>query len=338
MLPLSSNPIDGPIDERQLSGEIRLRYYTADAFKREAPPGDLGSSELWTFAAEFIDMCSAVFVQHNAVRKDHETRDLVLAALLRRALVITESVFSLSYNGLPEGAVGLVRTLLDIELNARLVAADSTDRTAKRYAAYHYFIGRRHGQKMSSDRATRSMLQRYEGAFEEVLDALRRHEEWFQTPGFAEVRDEIDATRPWHGFNRAEEAFKSVGMSTDYHQTYDIGTFFVHATNIDFDFHSIVDGRVMLKPPQTRDEAQLLPTLGTALGHLYKILEVFASDKAIQLEDGVLVVEGHEEPVGAVDAMGIMLGQVLSKYSLPEVDTSDETGEDNAPPLMSNTR
>jgi hypothetical protein len=311
------NPIDDPADEQLLSGELRIGFYTANAFSRDNPPGHVGASEVWSFAPQFVDMCSAIFLQHNAVRSGRETRDLVLAALFRRAIITTESVLNLLYHGMPEGAVGLVRTLLDIELNARLVAGDSTDKMAKRYAAYHYFAGKRHGQKMVSDRDTRSMLQRYEGAFDETLDTLRRHKAWFEAPGFDEVRREIQPGKPWHGYQHAEDAFKAAGMSTDYFQSYDLGTFFVHATNIDFDFDAIVNGRVMLKPLETSNEDYLIPTLGTALGHLHSVLEIFANDKPVSFESGVLVVNGREEPVELIDAMGILLGQVLSRHKLP---------------------
>jgi hypothetical protein len=236
----------------------------------------------------------------------------VLAALVRRALITTEGIVAVLYCGLPEAAVPLLRTLLDIELNARLVARDESEHTAKRLAAYHYFATQQHHEGVLTDRTTRAMLATFEGAKEETPEIARQNKKWFESEGLAEVRNEIVASKPWHGFPSAEDAFRTAGLSEDYYQTYDGATMVVHAANIDFDFHSVVDGRVMLKNPLTADETMLLPTLGVALSHLHEVLTVFVTDKGIVDGEGTVTVGAdHTEPLTTLEAMGFLLAQVV---------------------------
>jgi hypothetical protein len=292
--------------------EITAQVPQVNAFHRESPPGRSFRPELWQFAAQYIDYGCASFAQHNAVRPMSPTRDLVLAALVRRALVVTESVVTLIYRGLPEAALPLLRTILDIELNAKLVARDPAEGTAKCLAAYHYFTSQRHQQRILGDRATRAMLEAFEGATEEAAVIARRNKEWFESPGFAEVREKISAGKPWHGYSSAEEAFRSAGMSEDYFQSYDGGTMFVHVVNIDFDFASIENGRVMLKGPLTSDAMALVPILGVALGHLHEVLTVFLTDKKINDQTGMLSAsDGVSERLSTHEAMGFLLGQTF---------------------------
>lgn len=316
--------IDG---QREVEVEVSIRLPQLDAFNRANPPGASSGAEVWHFATQMIDYGCALFATNNTVRSESPTRDLVVAALLRRALITTEGLLNILYHGLPEAAIPLLRTLLDIEVNAKLVTKDSSEATAKRLAAYHYFAVTRHQHKLLTDPLSRRLLEEFEGGKTEAAGLARKNEDWFEAPGFVDVRDSIVPGRPWHGYARAEDAFAAAGLTTDYFQTYDSGTLFTHAANIDFDFADIVDGQVMLKAPLTADDLQLVTILGVALTHLYAIIKVFVEDKKIQEVEGSFTVDGvREEIVSAMDAISFLLAQAL-----PEAQSKAKHMKSGAP-------
>lgn len=289
-----------------------MRVPQLDAFQRGAPPGRQAPEPIWRFAQELIDFGNSLYVSHRAVRAASPTRDLVMAALVRRALVIAEAIRAVVFRGLPEAALPLLRTLLDVRLSASLIVKDSSEHTAKRLAAYHYFAVQRHQQRILSDPITRDVLEQFEGARDEAVEIARRNKGWFESDTFREVRDEIEAGRPWHGFARVEDAFRAAGLSDDYFQTYDTGSLFTHVANIDFDFDSIVEGRVNLKGLLSKDTRLLGGLLGLAMVHLHAVLGLFVTDKELSLDPGTLIADGkHRERLEAIEAVGILLSRAL---------------------------
>jgi hypothetical protein len=310
--------------------EVEVALPQFPIFARDHPPGASAQHHFWDLVPQIIDYGAAVLNRPWKLRPGQETRDVVTAAIMRRALATTEAIYNLSYHGLPESAMALLRTLLDLELNIRLVTKDSTARTAKRLAAYHYLLGQRHGQRMVASPETRDTFRKTEGVFEEMLDTTRRYKNWLEAPGFDEVRDEVVPGRPWHGFNSAEEAFQSVGMVTDYHQIYDLGTFFVHATNVEFDLAEPQDGHIAVRSPLTDEEPRLLSILGLGVAHFFRILELYVGDRGLEQGKAQLRVEGQEpEEIGEVEAVGILIGQALPATVRPAFG-SDRTDAVNS--------
>src|SRR5215831_15692555 len=109
----------------------------------------------------------------------------------------------------------LMRCLLDIDVNMRLVTRDNSDKTARKLAAYHYFAVKKHQQRILTDPLSRKLVEQFEGGKEETIGIARKNAEWFNAPGFADVRDEIEPGKPWHGYQRAEDAFAEAGLGTD---------------------------------------------------------------------------------------------------------------------------
>ena len=315
-------------EQREVEVEVSVRLPQLDGFARTNPPGASSTSELWHFATQMIDYGCALFATNTAVRAECPTRDLGVAALFRRSLITAEGILTLLYHGLPEAAVPLLRTLLDIEVNTKLVTADTSETTAKRLAAYHYFAVKRHQHKLLSDPLSRRLLEEFEGEKPTAAGLARKNQEWFEAPGFSEVRDSIHAGRPWHGYASVEDAFAAAGLTTDYFQTYDSGTLFTHAANIDFDFADIVDGKVILKAPLTADDRQLVTILGVALTHLYAVMKVFVEDKSIQEVEGSLSVDGKfEEVVTGMTAISFLLAQVMPEAQSKARHTGDAAPE-----------
>ena len=127
----------------------------ADAFRRANPAESEGPAEAWRVARAVVDYGCAILQAGPSLRDNRRLRDAVLAALLRRLLVTSESAITLLSRGLVEPALSQARTPLDIELSFRLICTDPTDIFAKRLAAFHYLTYQRHGQDMLSSRHTR---------------------------------------------------------------------------------------------------------------------------------------------------------------------------------------
>lgn len=313
--------VDESDGARQVEIEVSIELPQLDAFQRSDPPGGRSGSTLWKFAIEMIDYGCSLFATHRTVRDSSPTRDLVVAALFRRALIVSESLRVVLWNGLPEAALPLMRTLLDIAVNMRLVTQDPSETTAKRLGAYHYFAVQRHQERILSDPLSRRLVEEFEGGKAQTVDLARKNALWFESPGFMDVRELIVPGKPWHGYERAADAFAAAGMSTDYYQTYDTATLFTHAANIDFDFADIVDGKVLLKAPLNEQPSQLETVLGVALTHLHAMMAMFVGDKQAVVEKGVVLMDGTiREEVNAMDALAFLLAQSLpeSKAKLRE--------------------
>jgi hypothetical protein len=223
-----------PEEKREVRVSIGYPITEANLFHRDQPARDECPPEFWDIARKIVDHGGALLLTENKVGSDRNIRDLVTAALLRRALIITEGVVTLLAHGLMEPAVALGRVLLDIELNFKLVTADSTQRMAKRLAAYHFMAGQRHGQKMLTNRESRERMASVgDGQLEWMKEVSKSLAKDFESPAFDDVRAGVRPGQPWHGMN-VEEAFKFAGLSVDYYQTYNLQTFFVHTSNIDF--------------------------------------------------------------------------------------------------------
>jgi hypothetical protein len=255
---------------------IEVTLPQADLFVRHQPAVQEGPPKAWDAAVSAIDFACALAAR-SRVRPNHRLRDLVLAALLRRATITTEGIRHLLAAGLLEPAVSAGRTLLDIELAITLIHADSSDTTAHRLAAYHYSSYQRHGQDMLSNRPTREGVLAEGGRVPEIIEVSKAYARLLEEQIFDSVRELIRSGRLWHGHSSAEEAYKAAGLESDYHMTYDGGNWFVHAVNVDFDFDPSQE-HPSLKPFVHRDPSVIQPFLGDALLRLHRIMGLIIED------------------------------------------------------------
>lgn len=263
--------------------EVNLHYALpqADLFFRQQPAIQEGPREKWQAARQLIDFGGALLRAHNQLRPDRRLRDAVLTAILRRALITAESIWALLARGLEESAVALSRSLIDIELNLKLITRDSTDRMAKRFAAYHYYGSQRHGQKMLQDHETRASLTKHYGSIAETIGVARSYAKYLEQPIFDEVRDELKAAKYWHGYASVRDAFEAVGDTATYHTLYDSCTFFVHDTNVDHDFSEILNGELRAKALVERDPKRVQLYLGGMALRLWSILSVYVEERGL---------------------------------------------------------
>ena len=142
-------------DEKRVVGSIDASIPSANCFYRDEPAHLEMRADALQVATQVVDYGCALFQIANSVRAERRVRDLVVAALLRRAVISLEGVRNLVCLGLMEPALGLARTLQDVELSLKLVLRDETDRQAHSLAAWHYLQYQQHGQDMLGSRATR---------------------------------------------------------------------------------------------------------------------------------------------------------------------------------------
>ncbi len=287
----------------------------ADLFQRDLPAHLEGPPAAWNLALEVIDHGCFILRSVNEVREGRAVRDSVTAALLRRVLVTAEGIRVLLTQGLEESAIGLFRTLLDLEVNLRLVTGDEADKMARRLAAFHFLTGRRHFSRVFSHPDTRGQLEEKPKEFEWTRQASRRMKKFFESPAFDDVRDEVRANQHWHGMDNVQTAYEAAGCSSDYIQLYDVYSPFTHGSNPDFDFADIVDGRPVLKALPQRDPTRTLNLLQGMVLKLVQIFELFLQDKgAPQYQPEVEVKsleDGERFSISPVTALQTTIAQVF---------------------------
>jgi hypothetical protein len=268
-------------DDQTIAVEVLGNIPQAELLYRQAPASQEGDPRAWDLAETVVDYAAYLLQEFASLRAGREVRDLTTAALMRRAIITCEGVRRLISLGLEEPAVELLRTLVEIDLNLRLLTADATDRMAKRLAAHHYRATQRQGTKMLSHPPTRARLGGPAADFSWVTAVTRQQKEFFESTNFDEVRAELAGDQHWHGYKSIEDAFEALGMSSDYLQLYSIFSPYVHATNLDVDFDGIDDGRPLLRSLVQRDPSRTLTTLGHAVIALVQIAELFVADRQI---------------------------------------------------------
>jgi len=295
----------------------------ADLFARQQPAITEGPATSWQLARTLIDFGSAVLAARAPLRTDHRIRDAVLIALLRRALVTVEGIINLLARSLEEPAIALSRTLLDIELSIKLIHKDPTDAMAKKLAAFHYYTYQRHGQDMLSDPATRLGQLASTQRIAETVQVARSYSQLLESDVFDDVRDDVKGAAYWHGHQRPEDAFRAIGQTSDYFMTYDIGTWFVHAVNVDFDFAaSGADEQFQLKALAQRDPKVVQLHLQQALFRLWAILQVYVDERGLPTHEAFMVKTRFQFPDGHAEELDPMSGiAALLLAEFPSVDS-----------------
>jgi hypothetical protein len=251
----------------------------ADLFHRVHPASIDISNEYREFVQEVIDHGCLILHEVNGIRPGNEMRDSVTAALLRRTLITGEGVRVLLMQGLEEDALVLFRTLLDIEVNFRLVTSDKTDEMARRLAAFQYLKGQHHINKIFSHPCTRKDIDENAQDLKFMHEAGKRMKEHFGMPAFDAVRDLVKTKPYWYGLSNVEEAFTKVDHTSDYIYLYDNLSPYTHASNLDIDFADIRDGVPVLKALPQRDPVRNLNLVYGLSLKLVTIFELFLQDR-----------------------------------------------------------
>jgi hypothetical protein len=313
---------------------VNLRYAVPhqDLFFRQQPALKEGPREPWIAVRSVIDFGNALFLESNRLRDERRLKDAVLVALLRRALITAEGTWWLLARGLEEPALGLMRTLYDVELNLKLVAKDPTDRMAKRLAAWHYYSHQRHGEKMLRNRDTREEMLRPYGDIERTIGIARSYAQFLESPVFDDVRDELRTSRYWHGYDRVEDAFAAADASSDYFMLYDGSNFFVHDTNIDFDFVDIADGQIRLRAFVQRDPSRYITPLANTAYRVYSVLGIYIEQKGLpaDFEAGAQTGAAERDEDGLevehIDSYAGVGHLLLETFGPPQEESSGDAG------------
>jgi hypothetical protein len=306
-------------DERKIVFELNGPIGTASNLMRDRPASQEVSPDIWDLAKTVIDHSCYILVAASELRPEHRVFDLVLASLLRRAIVTAEAVRVLIEAGLEEASFVSFRTLLDVELNLRLIVSDSSGRMARRFAAYHHLTAKRHGTRILEHPQTRQILMGGAGDLETTIEWTRRWASYLRQSVFDDVRDDATAHRNWHGYDSVEQAFAAVDATDDYRMQYEVFSPFVHASNPEADFDGLSEqGGPALKALPQRDPRITRGRIGGMLLTLCRIVEVYLSARAFK--DYPETVEGRDTTTGTTfrtTPLALLQAQILGVLGDP---------------------
>lgn len=307
----------------RLEYEVEGQIGATDSFARGQPAEFEGPGEAWATARLVVDHGCFVLLTVNQIREATKTSDMVTAALLRRALVTTETIRSLLAGGLEEPAYATFRTLLEIECNLRLVTSDQTERMARKLAAFHHLKGQRLFTSQLKSPSMRGVIQGHPEHFAWTLETSRRLKGFVKS--YDDVREELEASQHWHGLPNIESAFETAGLGNDYLSLYGLWSPFVHAGNPEHDFSDIVNGRPHLRALVQRDPKHTLNTLFGALIKTLDIVDLYLAGRGnphYQPELTVRPSEGDPFPIPATTALRVRALDVFEEYlPLPPEDS-----------------
>jgi hypothetical protein len=307
-------PSDQTPDPERVVVTLQSSVPQADLFRRDLPAIKEGPRSAWEAGRTLIDFGSAVLSSIGQLRSEHRIRDAVLIALLRRALITIESIYGLLARGLEETATALGRTLLEIDLNTKLVHQDKSDVMAKRLAAFHYYTYQQHGQGMLADPVTRKGTLDPAERVPETIEVSKSYARLLESEVFDDVRDDVRRSQYWHGLRNTEAAFRTAEMASDYFMTYDIATWFVHDVNVDADYSpSEGEEGFRLKALAERDPKIVQLHLAQVLFRFHSILSTYVEERglphspAFKEEAKITFPDGHTEALDLMDGMMMLL-------------------------------
>ncbi len=278
-------PTDTPLTTNDLfSGALDCAVPQSNQFFREQLAEAELTEEALKISEQVIDYASAVIVTLNAVRPERRVRDLITAALLRRAAITGEAICVLLRHGLAEPAFATHRTLLDVEIALKLVLRDNDDIQARRLALACVLQYKAHGQDMLTNRVVREQRLRPANRLNEIMAVTKTYADLVKDPTFDAVRDAVAADTHWHGFQNIEEALTSLGQTSDYYMTYDAASWFVHGVNVEHDLSASNGDQPALRPFVERDPSQIRAIMGLALLKLLELVALFVEDRKADID------------------------------------------------------
>jgi hypothetical protein len=225
-----------------------------------------------------IDFGSALLRELPPPRTERRVRDMLVRALMRRALITAEAARLMLARGLHEPLVVLLRALLDVELGLRLVLGDETDRMALRLALAHYAGGQRHSQDMLSDPDVRALLEMHQGSTQPTVERARAFAEFANHQQYDAVRTEVSQSMYWHGYASAKAAFEAAGLKAPYASLYVSGSQFVHATNLEEDFTHVDGPTAHVRAFAQADVSRLRPPATNVALRLTSLIQAVADE------------------------------------------------------------
>lgn len=268
---------DDPSAENRL--QVDYPIVAIDLFFRQNPAEREGDPHLWDVVRDIISFGSAVLGDVPVPDPTQRPRDLVLVALLRRALVTAEGADALLRRGLYEPALVLFRTLLDVELNLKLVAQDPSDTMARRLAAYHYLRYQRHGQRIAATPEARE--RRMAGKGVDPVDVAKSYAAFLDSPLFDDIREAVRASQHWHGLKNVEAAFATVGSRDDYIVLYDLASYFAHGSNPEWDFLDSDGAQVRIRPLVERNPVSNATSIQNLAIRLLAIVQLYVDQRGL---------------------------------------------------------
>lgn len=295
----------------------------ADLFLRDQPVSPQVPERIRQLACDVIDHGGFIISNLRFPNEASPSHRMVIAAVFRRILITAEAVRTLTNRGLEEPAVATLRTLLELELNLRLVVNDPTDRMARRLIYFYAIRGRRHFSKATRDARTRELFQQDSERWAWAKEMSRFFKEQLSADEFEDIREECERDQYWHGFNSQKEAFDDAGMSHDYHTLFDSASSFVHASNVDRDVAETgegVRGLVQMDPvPAFTRLAHLASNLTSLFGLVLK------ATGQRQGYGPAATIEGDDGTKKEISAFEFLHARVLS--ALGTVQSDFESGD-----------
>lgn len=302
-------------------------FWRAEPAAREGPP------EVWELVRTVVDHGCFIFENVNNVRPESGVRDVVIAAIFRRILITGEAVRVLLTIGLEEPAVATFRTLLDLEVNLRLVLADDSDETARRLGLFFFVQGRRHFRRVTRDVGTREDVQGDEVHWEWLTRTSRAFKGMLDHERFKDIREEVERGRYWHGQDSVADAFEAAGMLDDYNLVFDPLSMFVHASNIEQDLSDADEGGVHLTPFVQRDPARNFTPLQGLTLKLIDLYNLILEDKGNPTyQEAVTVTEqdGSTSEMHPLNALSYFVLDAFRDYVAPHrlgAEVTDADGD-----------
>lgn len=207
-----------------------------DLFIRSKPAAVELPDTIRRLARDVIDHGGFVLSSLRFAHPSSKARQIAIVGTFRRILITAEAIRVLISKGLEEPAVATMRTLLELEVNLRLILDDPTDLMARRLIFFYSVRGRRHFTKVACDTETREMFQE-DGRYWTWAKSMGKFfKEQLAAGAFDDIQERCEKDQYWHGYRNQREAFAAADMMSDYNTLFDTASSFVHAGNVEHDF------------------------------------------------------------------------------------------------------
>lgn len=214
-------------------------------------------------------------------RPQHPRLDLVLAAMLRAALLASKAADVNVRHGVYEPALGHVRTFLELDLALEYILADATakDRRADRYLALACKERIRGLAEQLSTPEIRAKLDAERVAWIEG----RLHLDQQGLDALPEATAQNRAQKSWHPYRNVKGLAQHLQRLDDYLQLYKpLSGMSVHAADPDTHLNIADDGTVTIKALATTEPHPVATTLKLLAGFLQRFLSRFRDEWALQ--------------------------------------------------------
>jgi hypothetical protein len=268
-------------------------------FSHQPPIGDSLPPPWMPAVREFVDLGARLLGVHSVPAGRAITRQLVLETLTRRALITAEGVCVLVGRGLAEPALATLRTLIELQLRAAVVAEDPGDDGAQLLVAAGYIEERRAAQHTLNDPGMDWWFTRHPSLRSDVEYDVARLTAAIAHPRFNAIRGQLDQRRPpeWHGEDALYAACAKLGLSMSYREVYAPASAYVHGGRPDDDLEVLPDGALALRGLVTGDVARLNRILTAVVIRLRAILLMYVIGRRIGDEPTDAVGETTDDRV-----------------------------------------